>query len=95
MLYSPMVRGVKGACMNNDDDDTRHDRNASDESLWAAFAVPGQIVAYIVGGAALGLLAGHFIDGALNSAPIATFIGLLLGLAIGTYGVYRLVTSLR
>lgn len=70
-------------------------RNDSDESLWAAFAVPGQVIAYILGGAALGLIVGHFIDAALNSAPIATFIGLLLGLAIGTYGVYRLVTSLR
>lgn len=79
--------------MKNDDE--QRDRGNSDESLWAAFAVPGQVVAYIVGGAALGLLAGHFIDSALNSSPIATFIGLLLGLAIGTYGVYRLVSSLR
>ena len=70
-------------------------RNDSDESLWAAFAVPGQVIAYILGGAALGLIVGHFIDVALNSSPIATFIGLLLGLALGTYGVYRLVTSLR
>jgi F0F1-type ATP synthase assembly protein I len=89
MIYSPLVRKVKGALMKN------NRRNDSDESLWAAFAVPGQIVAYIVGGAALGLIAGHFIDQALGSTPIATFIGLLLGLAIGTYGVYRLVTSLR
>lgn len=89
MLYSRKVREVKGACMKNDG------RNDSDESLWAAFAVPGQVVGYILGGAALGLIAGHFIDQALNSSPIATFIGLLLGLAIGTYGVYRLVTSLR
>ncbi|MFI5273419.1 MAG: AtpZ/AtpI family protein [Ktedonobacterales bacterium] len=66
-----------------------------DESLLAAFAVPGQILAYILGGAALGLVVGHFIDSALQSSPIATFIGLLLGLAIGTYAVYRLVTSLR
>lgn len=89
MVYSRMVREVKGALMKNDG------RNDSDESLWAAFAVPGQIVAFIVGGAALGLIVGHFIDAALRSSPIATFIGLLLGLAIGTYGVYRLVTSLR
>lgn len=76
--------------MKNDDR-----KNDSDESLWAAFAVPGQVLAFILGGAALGLIVGHFIDAALNSSPIATFIGLLLGLAIGTYGVYRLVTSLR
>lgn len=89
MVYSRMVREVKGALMKNDG------RNDSDDSLWAAFAVPGQIVAYILGGAALGLIVGHFIDQALRSSPIATFIGLLLGLAIGTYGVYRLVTTMR
>ena len=89
MVYSRMVREVKGALMKNDG------RNDSDDSLWAAFAVPGQIVAYILGGAALGLIVGHVIDQALRSSPIATFIGLLLGLAIGTYGVYRLVTTMR
>ncbi|MGZ3581328.1 MAG: AtpZ/AtpI family protein [Ktedonobacterales bacterium] len=66
-----------------------------DASVWASFAVPGQIVAYIVGGAALGLFAGLFIDGALHSAPIATLIGLLLGLAAGVYGIFRLVSSLK
>ena len=74
---------------------TDNDHNDSDASLWAAFAVPGQVLAYILGGAGLGLLVGHFIDDALHSSPIATFIGLLLGLAIGIYGVYRLVASLK
>lgn len=66
-----------------------------DASVWASFAVPGQIVGYIIGGGALGFLAGHFIDGAFHSTPIATFIGLLLGLAAGVYGIYRLVSSLK
>jgi F0F1-type ATP synthase assembly protein I len=50
---------------------------------------------YIVGGAALGLLIGHFIDVWLHSTPIATFIGLLLGLAVGIYGIFRFVLSLK
>ncbi len=66
-----------------------------DASVWASFAVPGQIIAYMIGGAALGFLAGHFIDEALHSTPIATLIGLLLGLAAGVYGIFRLVNSLK
>ena len=72
-----------------------NDANDPNDSIWAGFAVPGQVVAYIVGGAGLGILAGHFIDVALSSAPIATLIGLLLGLAAGTYGIIRLVSSLN
>jgi F0F1-type ATP synthase assembly protein I len=93
MVYSWVVRVAEGACMKN------RDKNNPDEGLWAALgaglAVPGQVLAYILGGAGLGLLAGHFIDAALGSSPIATFLGLLLGLALGIYGVVRLVTSLK
>jgi F0F1-type ATP synthase assembly protein I len=66
-----------------------------DENLWSAFAIPTQVVLYIVGGAALGLLVGHFIDAKLNSTPVATFIGLLFGLAVGIYGIFRFVISLK
>jgi ATP synthase protein I len=90
MLYSRVVRDVEGASMKNNDKNPYND-----PGLLAAFAVPGQVLAYILGGAAVGFLAGHFVDEALNSTPIATFIGLLLGLAIGIYGVFRLVTSLK
>ena len=89
MVYSRMVRVAEDACMKN------RDKNDPDEGLWAAFAVPGQVLGYILGGAALGLIVGHFIDAALRSSPIATFLGLLLGLAVGIYGVVRLVTSLK
>jgi ATP synthase protein I len=71
------------------------DDKPPDPGIWAGFAVPGQILAYILGGAALGLLAGHFIDSAFNSTPIATFIGLLLGLAAGVFGIVRLVSRLQ
>ena len=68
--------------MKNDNDKKQYDEN-----LWAAFAIPTQVVLYIVGGAALGLLVGHFIDGKLDSTPVATFIGLLFGL--GLYARYQ------
>jgi F0F1-type ATP synthase assembly protein I len=71
------------------------DDKPPDPGIWTGFAVPGQILAYILGGAALGLLAGHFIDSAFNSTPIATFIGLLLGLAAGVFGIVRLVSRLQ
>jgi len=73
----------------------KNDERDPNDSIWAGFAVPGQVVSYIVGGAGLGFLVGHFIDVALSSAPVATLIGLLLGLAAGTYGIIRLVSSLK
>ena len=39
--------------MKNDDDN--NNKKQYDESLWTAFAVPTQVVIYIVGGAALGI----------------------------------------
>ena len=77
--------------MKNDDDKKKQ----NDASLWSAFAIPGQVVAYIVGGAFLGFVVGHFIDAKLNTTPVATYIGLLLGLAVGIYGIFRFVISLK
>jgi F0F1-type ATP synthase assembly protein I len=74
---------------------TTGDDKPPDPGLWTGFAVPGQILAFILGGAALGLLAGHFIDSAFNSSPIATFIGLLLGLAAGVFGIVRFVSRMQ
>ena len=62
----------------------------------AALALIGQVGLMIALGAtlgaALGLLIDHLIGG---SSHIATIIGLLLGLAAGIYGVYRLVSNLE
>jgi F0F1-type ATP synthase assembly protein I len=88
-----MVCGVDGASMKTDKNNDENPYN--DPGLWASFAVPAQILAYILGGAGLGLLVGIFIDRALNSTPIATFIGLLLGLAAGTFLLLRFVFSLK
>jgi len=82
--------------MKTDNNDGKKDgKNPyNDPGLLASFAVPGLAVAYILGGAALGLLAGHFIDSALRSTPIATLLGLLLGLVAGVYLTVRRVSSM-
>jgi F0F1-type ATP synthase assembly protein I len=76
---------------NKNDDENPY----NDSGLLASFAVPGQMIAYILGGAALGLILGILLDHALNSTPIATFIGLLLGLAAGTWLLLRFVSRLK
>ena len=53
------------------------------------------MIRFKIGAAALGLLVGHFIDDKLHSTPVATFIGLLFGLAVGIYGIFRFVISLK
>jgi ATP synthase protein I len=89
MVYSLVVRVVDTISMKNDN---QKRPNAND---YSAFALVGQVGIYIAGGALLGVAAGSFIDGKLHTAPVATLIGLLLGLAVGIYGVFRLVSSLK
>lgn len=61
----------------------------------APFALVSQIGLTIVSCILIGLGVGLGIDHVLHDpAPIATLIGLLLGLAAGVYGVFRLVSSL-
>lgn len=63
---------------------------------YSAFALLGQVGFYIAGGLLLGAVVGSFIDSKLHDhAPIATLIGLLLGLAVGIYGVFRLLSSME
>jgi F0F1-type ATP synthase assembly protein I len=88
-----MVCEVDGESMKTDKRDDENPYN--DPGLLASFAVPGQMIAYILGGAGLGLLLGIFVDHTLHSTPIATFIGLLLGLAAGTWLLLRLVSRLK
>ncbi len=70
-------------------------RRRSQPSDWTAFALIGQVGLSIALGALLGIGIGLFIDSKLHSSPIATLIGLLLGLAAGIYNVYRLISSLE
>ena len=38
-----------------------------------------------------GALGGHWIDGQLGTSPVFILVGLLGGLGIGAFGVYRLI----
>jgi predicted F0F1-ATPase subunit len=62
---------------------------------WAAFGLIGMVGLNISVGALAGIGIGLFIDSKLHSSPIATLIGLLLGLAAGIYNVYRLISSME
>lgn len=41
-----------------------------------------------------GVWGGLWLDGKLNTAPIFVIVGLILGLAVAFYGVYRMVMPL-
>jgi ATP synthase protein I len=70
-----------------------HENQRPEPNDWTALALLGQVGLLIVIPTLLGLGLGLFIDRQLHSTPIATLIGLLLGLAAGVYGVFRLVSS--
>jgi ATP synthase protein I len=87
MVYSRTVRDVDTRSMKN------RENKGPDLNDWTALALIGQVGLIIVVSILLGIGAGLFVDHLLHSTPIATLIGLLLGLAAGVYGVYRLVSS--
>lgn len=47
----------------------------------------------MVGALVVGLAVGLWLDSALGTRPWATLAFTLLGIAAGTYGVYRLIAS--
>ena len=46
---------------------------------------------YIGGSIVLGVIAGRWLDSKLNSEPIWTIVGLILGVIVAFYGVYRMI----
>lgn len=46
---------------------------------------------YVGGSIVLGVFAGLWLDSRLNTAPILVIIGLLLGLVVAFYGVWRML----
>jgi len=60
-------------------------------SRWvAALRLVG--VGFFIGGSILlGVVAGRLLDTRLNSEPTWMIVGLLLGLVIAFYGVYRMI----
>lgn len=49
---------------------------------------------YIAACLLLGIFGGLWLDGKLNTKPILMIAGLLLGLAVAFYGVYRMIRPL-
>jgi len=49
-------------------------------------------VGFFIGGCiVLGVLAGLWLDSRLNTSPILVIVGLILGIAVAFYGVYRML----
>ena len=63
-------------------------------SVWASLALVGQLGLVIVIPMALGAFLGHYLDGFAHTKEIFLLIGLLLGLALGVFGAYRLLAPL-
>ena len=42
----------------------------------------------------LGVFAGIWLDGKLNTGPVFVIIGLVLGIVVAVYGVYQLIRPL-
>lgn len=49
---------------------------------------------YIGGCIVLGVVAGLWVDSKLNTEPILTIVGLILGLVVAFYGVYQILLPL-
>jgi len=61
---------------------------------WAA-ALRLTGVGFFMGSSSLlGIFAGHWLDGKLNTAPVLVIVGLFLGLAVAFYGVYHMLLPL-
>ena len=46
---------------------------------------------YIGGSILLGVIAGLWLDSRLNTEPILVIVGLILGIIVAFYGVYRML----
>ena len=60
-------------------------------SRWVAALRLVGVGFFVAGSILLGVVAGLWLDNKLNSEPIGVIVGLLLGLIIAFYGVYRMV----
>ncbi len=70
-------------------------RSNDDASFFSAVALLGQIGLYIALPTLLGAFGGHYLDTVFaDSVPIATIIGLLLGLVAGVSLVVRAVSHI-
>ena len=58
---------------------------------WVAALRLGGIGFFISGSILLGVVAGQWLDSKLNSQPLFVIAGLIIGIIIAFYGVYRMV----
>jgi len=63
-------------------------------SRWvAALRLTG--VGFFIGGSiVLGVVAGRWLDSRLDTSPVLILVGLLLGIVVAFYGVYRMLLPL-
>jgi len=63
-------------------------------SRWvAALRLTG--VGFFIGGSiVLGVVAGRWLDSRLDTSPVLVLVGLLLGIVVAFYGVYRMLLPL-
>lgn len=63
-------------------------------SRWvAALRLTG--VGFFIGGSiVLGVVAGLWLDSRLDTSPVLVLVGLLLGIVVAFYGVYRMLLPL-
>ncbi len=63
-------------------------------SRWvAALRLTG--VGFFIGGSiVLGVFAGRWLDSRLDTSPVLVLVGLLLGIVVAFYGVYRMLLPL-
>jgi ATP synthase protein I len=59
----------------------------------AAFRLGG--MGFFIGSSiVLGVLGGRWLDSKLNSEPVLVIVGLILGIVVAFYGVYRMILPL-
>ncbi len=52
-------------------------------------------VGFFIGGSILaGVLVGNWLDEKLNTRPVLVIVGLLVGIGVALYGVYRMLVPL-
>ncbi|MDF0726614.1 AtpZ/AtpI family protein [Cytobacillus sp. S13-E01] len=56
-----------------------------------AIALMSGILSQLVGSVLVGIFLGRWLDQTIKTEPLFLIIGLLLGLAVGIYGMLRLV----
>ena len=60
-------------------------------SRWAAALRLIGVGWYVGGCIVLGVLGGLWLDGKFNTRPLLVIVGLILGVVVAIYGVYRMI----